>query len=78
MPETDGRKKRGAVRHAAYREAARLVKLARLEVPPEADTKALVELYFTERRRLGEWLANRGKGILCSPPGGVGNAGGKT
>ena len=76
MSETDGRKKRGAVRHAAYREAAKIVKLARLEVPPEADTKPLVDLYFEERRRLGEWLGKRGRGVLCSPPGGVGNAGG--
>ena len=72
MSEKDGRTKRGAVRRAAYREAARVVKLARLEVPPEADTKALVELYFEERRRLGEWLGARGRGVLGSPPGGVG------
>lgn len=66
--KTHGQTRRAAARHAAYREAARALKLAALDVPPDA--VAYVDVYFRERARLLEWLDYRGRGVLASPPGG--------
>lgn len=71
--QTDGRARRAEVRHEAYREAARvLAESVPASAPSLADTVSLVALYYEERRRLLEWLRQRGRGVLASPPGGVG------
>jgi hypothetical protein len=72
---TDGRTKRAEVRRLVYAHAARtMAETAPARPPALADTVALAALYYMERRRLLEWLRARGRGVLRSPPGGVGRA----
>lgn len=68
----DRRRLRGEVRRAAYAEACALLVTTTPATPEAAaDDAGLLRLYLEERRRLLEWLRQRGRGELVPPPGGI-------
>ena len=72
MTDIDGRTRRAKVRHAAWGDLARAA-VEDVAGPPEvADSAKLRALYYEERREALEYLRKRSRGVLASPPGGVG------
>lgn len=60
------------MRRAAYAEACSLLTTTAPSLPDVAVAdEGLLRLYLDERRRLLEWLRQRGRGELVPPPGGI-------
>lgn len=67
----DRRTERARARHAAYSEAARVLRREGMAPPERAWAAGCVDVYLREVRRLLRWLDARGRGRLAIPPGGT-------
>lgn len=69
--KADGREARGEARRRAWRDAALKLELLAHTEPPGIEGRYLA-LYRETARAIREFCAQRGRGVLGAPPGGVG------